>query len=83
MFVFQLARRLKLRNLPNIGNMCSGAAIEKLAKNGDHLRYEFNLPMQHYKNAKMCFSSITTNFIKLAVDLEQKEGKKSTQDTKI
>lgn len=55
----KMARRLKLRNLPEYSTLSGGQAMELAATKADNpLEYKFNIPMLQYKDCTFSFAGI-------------------------
>ncbi|XP_018574703.1 probable tRNA N6-adenosine threonylcarbamoyltransferase, mitochondrial [Anoplophora glabripennis] len=69
----KLARRMKLKNIPEYSQLCGGQAIEKAAlKADDPLRYKFTIPLLQYKDCNFSFSGIKNQLL-LQLFSEEKE----------
>ncbi|XP_067938369.1 tRNA N6-adenosine threonylcarbamoyltransferase, mitochondrial-like [Watersipora subatra] len=66
------ARRLKLKSLPHLEDMCGGAAIEHLALQGDPHKFEFPSVLSHFKNCNFSFSGLQY-MAKKYIEIEEKE----------
>ncbi|XP_012261200.2 tRNA N6-adenosine threonylcarbamoyltransferase, mitochondrial [Athalia rosae] len=57
----KIARRLKLRNIPEFANLSGGAALEKAASKGtDPNRFQFMIPMTRLQDCNFSVSGIKT-----------------------
>ncbi|XP_066143306.1 tRNA N6-adenosine threonylcarbamoyltransferase, mitochondrial isoform X2 [Euwallacea fornicatus] len=55
----KMARRMKLKNLPEYATLSGGQAIELAASKADNpLQFNFNPPMQNYKDCTFSFSGV-------------------------
>lgn len=55
----KMARRLKLKNIPEYSTLSGGQAMELAASKADNpLEYNFNPPMLHYKDCTFSFAGI-------------------------
>ncbi|XP_060518694.1 tRNA N6-adenosine threonylcarbamoyltransferase, mitochondrial isoform X2 [Cylas formicarius] len=61
----KMARRLKLKNLPQYSTLSGGAAIEIAASRADDpLQYNFKEPMSQYKDCNFSMAGIKTQFVR-------------------
>ncbi|XP_023023838.1 threonyl-carbamoyl synthesis 4 [Leptinotarsa decemlineata] len=68
----KMARRMKLKNLPEYSQLSGGQAIELAASKADNpLAYKFTIPLKHYKNCNFSFSGIK-NQLKLQLIKEER-----------
>jgi len=74
--VFQAARRLKLKSLPQCVGLSGGASIELIARDGNHRAFDLHQVMTRAPNCNFSFSGIKT-WLQRTADLEeQKYGKR-------
>lgn len=67
----KVARRMKLRNIPEYSKICGGQAIELAAQKSTNLsQFEFPLPLAKYRNCNFSFSGLKDSTIR---KLEEKE----------
>lgn len=69
----KIARRLKIKNIPQYSHVCGGQAIEYLAKKGNPKVYEFNLPLYKYRSCNFSFSSLKSYALQL-IEEEEKQN---------
>ncbi|XP_064112621.1 tRNA N6-adenosine threonylcarbamoyltransferase, mitochondrial-like [Macrobrachium nipponense] len=65
------ARRLKLRNIPELSSMCGGQAIEYLARDGNPRAFDFPTPMWKYSDCTFSFSGLKFTLKKTVEKLEE------------
>lgn len=70
----KIARRLKLKNLPECSSMYGGEAIEYLAKNGNPNAYDFTLPLYKFRSCDFSFSGLNVQAIRLIIKLEEENN---------
>ncbi|CAG9863910.1 unnamed protein product [Phyllotreta striolata] len=60
----KVARRMKLKNLPEYSKLSGGQAVELAARKADNpLAYKFTIPLQQYKNCNFSFSGIKNQLL--------------------
>lgn len=70
-----MARRMKLRNLPEYSALSGGQAIELAASKADNpLQYDLTMPLLHYKNCNFSFSGIKNQVMRQLIKEEKAEG---------
>lgn len=58
----KIARRLKLKNMPDFKNCSSGAAVEIAASRGDNpSQFPFQVPLTHYRDCNFSFAGAKTS----------------------
>lgn len=68
-----MARRMKLKNIPEYSQLCGGQAIERAAiKADDPLQYKFTAALLQYKDCNFSFAG-TKNQLLLQLLREEKE----------
>ncbi|KAL7635351.1 UNVERIFIED_CONTAM: hypothetical protein RMT77_014418 [Armadillidium vulgare] len=72
--VDQVARRMKIRNLPGLSSVIGGKAIEILAKEGDPKKFAFPVPNQKHRDPSFSFSGLETSAKELIIRLELEKG---------
>lgn len=71
----KIARRLKLRNLPEYRWMNGGQAIERASyKSTDVNQFEFALPLSHYKDCQFSFSGLKNKAKRVIEQLERQHN---------
>lgn len=70
----KIARRLKLKNLPECSSMYGGEAIEYLAKSGNPNAYDFTLPLYKFRSCDFSFSGLNVQAIRLIIKLEEENN---------
>ncbi|XP_067121020.1 tRNA N6-adenosine threonylcarbamoyltransferase, mitochondrial-like [Centruroides vittatus] len=68
----KIARRLKVKNIPQYSHMCGGQAIEVLAKQGNPKAFEFKLPLHRYRSCNFSFSYLRSYSSQLIEKEEEK-----------
>lgn len=59
-----MARRLKLKNLPEYSTLSGGQAIELAASRAtDPLQFKFSIPLVQYKDCNFSVAGIKTQFL--------------------
>ena len=71
---FQLARRLKLKTLPQCSGMSGGAMVEHMALGGDPYMYSIQDPLSHRKDCDFGLSGIKGTFLSLVNRIEEEQG---------
>ena len=72
--MFQTARSLKLKNLPEFSGMSGGRAIEQLARNGDPRAFDLVTVMTRRADCNFSFGGIKAAAKKIVQDEEEKYG---------
>ncbi|CAG0881611.1 unnamed protein product [Darwinula stevensoni] len=67
------ARRMKLRNLPELSMLSGGEAIEKLAQQGDPSAFQFPFPLGRARDCNFSFSGLKFYLLKTIRRLEEKQ----------
>ncbi|XP_065080889.1 probable tRNA N6-adenosine threonylcarbamoyltransferase, mitochondrial [Ochlerotatus camptorhynchus] len=69
----KIARRLKLRNLPDYAWLSGGRAIEQAAKfSNDTKKYDFPLPLSHYRDCQFSFAGLKNTATRHILQQEKK-----------
>lgn len=72
----KIARRLKLRNLPQYAWLSGGRAIEQAAMlSNNPRRYDFPLPLSHYRDCQFSFAGLKNTATRHIVQQEKERGK--------
>lgn len=72
----KIARRLKLRNLPQYAWLSGGRAIEQAAMLSNNPRkYDFPLPLSHYRDCQFSFAGLKNTATRHIVQQEKERGK--------
>ena len=77
----QLARQLKLKNLPECDGLSGGASVEKIAKRGDHVAFRIPDIMSAYPDCNFSFSGLHSSYIQYVEREEKKQGKSDSSCT--
>ncbi|KAM3962360.1 tRNA N6-adenosine threonylcarbamoyltransferase, mitochondrial [Aphomia sociella] len=71
----KVARRLKLKNIPNYSLMAGGKAIETAAQNATNpFQFEFPLPLARHRDCNFSFSGLKDFIIRLLMKKESEHG---------
>jgi len=71
----KVARRLKLRNIPEYSSTSGGRAVELLAKKGNINAFDYKTPLSLYKDCSFSFSGLGNAFLRHLLKEEKKFGK--------
>lgn len=78
----KIARRLKLRNLPEYAWLSGGRSIEQAAMSSDNPRkYDFPLPLSHYRDCQFSFAGLKNTATRHILQQERELGKFGPQHT--
>nr|CAH7768206.1 unnamed protein product [Callosobruchus chinensis] len=70
----KMARRMKLRNLPEYSCLSGGQALELASQKADNpLQYNFTTPLLQYKNCNFSFAGLKNQLQRHLVDEERQE----------
>ncbi|KAJ8916308.1 hypothetical protein NQ315_016449 [Exocentrus adspersus] len=70
----KMARRMKLKNLPEYSELCGGRAIELAAtKANNPLQYKFTIPLLQYKDCNFSLSGVKNQLLLQLVKEEQEQ----------
>lgn len=73
--LFQMARRMKLKNLPEYATLSGGQAMELAAsKADDPLQYKFKPPMLQYKDCTFSFAGLKNVCLRHIIGEEKAKG---------
>lgn len=71
--ILQIARRLKLMNIPEYSNISGGEAMELAAKKGDNpYQFDFSLPISHNRDCNFSFSGLLATAMRRISSHEEK-----------
>lgn len=73
-FNFQIARRLKLQNLPECYEMSGGQAVDFMANGGDPNAYAFPNSLTQYRDCNFAFSGYASFATSTIEEEEEKFG---------
>ncbi|VEN56740.1 unnamed protein product [Callosobruchus maculatus] len=71
----KMARRMKLKNLPEYSCLSGGQAFELASQKADNpLQYKFSVPLLQYKNCNFSFAGLKNQLQRHLVDEERQKG---------
>ncbi|XP_023215710.1 probable tRNA N6-adenosine threonylcarbamoyltransferase, mitochondrial isoform X1 [Centruroides sculpturatus] len=70
----KIARRLKLKNLPECSSMCGGRAIEYLSESGNPNAYNFTLPLYKFRSCDFSFSGLKVQALRAIIKEEEENN---------
>ena len=70
----QTARRLNLKCVPDLGSLSGGAAIERLAREGDPTAVPLTPVMSHMRNCDFSFAGIKQKFAVVITEEQRRHG---------
>ena len=73
--LFQTARALKLKNLPECDGLCGGASVEHMAQKGDPYAFNVTTIMPTRPDCSFSFAGVREKYRKIIIEEEEKHGK--------
>ncbi|XP_042301596.1 probable tRNA N6-adenosine threonylcarbamoyltransferase, mitochondrial [Sceloporus undulatus] len=70
----KVARRLSLQKHPDCSGLSGGKAVEKMAKQGNGLHYEFKVPMERHSDCNFSFAGLQSQITRMIEQKEKTEG---------
>lgn len=75
-----MARRFKLKHLPEFSQLSGGQAIELAASKATNpLQYNFTIPLQQYKDCNFSISGLKNQILRQLFEDEKKHSKSRTK----